>query len=127
MPKYNIASEIENTEDCKEYEINEPDPNVIPKINWGALRNLFVNGYNIINSAKNIEILTVKELVNISNEVDKIPNNIKNNHASIMEIEPFARGLFKVLDTCLSILESLISFITQPHDLTNIEPIITIK
>ena len=127
MPKYNIASDNEKTEDCKEYAISDPDPNVIPKINWGALKNLFVNGYNIINSAKNKEILTVSVLVNISKETDKMLNIIKNDHASIIEIEPFASGLFRVLSTCLSIFESLISFITQPQDLTKIDPIITIK
>ena len=33
MPKYNIASDNEKTEDCKEYAISDPDQNVIPKIN----------------------------------------------------------------------------------------------
>ena len=52
---------------------------------------------------------------------------MKNNHASFKEIEPDARGLLNVRSTSLSILWSLISLITHPHDLTKIEPIITIK
>ena len=60
-------------------------------------------------SSKNKEILTVSALVNISKETDKMLNVIKNDHASIIEIEPFARGLFRVLSTCLSIFESLIA------------------
>ena len=59
-------------------------------------------------------------------EIDKTAKIIKNIQASVMVTEPVANGLPTVRVTNLSILKSLISFITQPHDLTTIDPIITI-
>ena len=51
----------------------------------------------------------------------------KNNQASFRVISPVTRGLSFVLATNLSNLWSLISFITQPQDLTKIEPVKTIR
>ena len=91
--------------DSSEYAIIEPDPNVIPRINCGATKNLFVSGYKIIKKAKNIESFIVREFVsNNRSKRDRMLKTKKNNHASIKEIEPTERGLFNVLLTSLSIL-----------------------
>ena len=73
-------------------------------MNCGAIKNLFVRGYKIIKKAKNIEIFIVREFVSNKSNNDITLKARKNNHASIKEIEPNARGLFKVLFTSLSIL-----------------------
>ena len=62
----------------------------------------------------------------MSKERDKKLKIIKNTQASMIVTEPVANGLPTVRATNLSILKSLISFITQPHDLTSTDPIITI-
>mgnify|MGYP003330107272 CR=1 FL=1 len=42
IPEYKIARDIEKIFDSSEYAIIEPDPNVIPRMNCGATKNLFV-------------------------------------------------------------------------------------
>ena len=73
-------------------------------MNCGATKNLIVRGYKIIKKAKNKEIFIVREFVSNKSYNDITLKARKNNHASIKEIEPNARGLFKVLFTSLSIL-----------------------
>ena len=41
----------------------EPDPKVMPRINCGATKNLFVRGYKIIKKANNKEIFIVRGYV----------------------------------------------------------------
>ena len=81
----------------------------------------------MINIAKIIPIFMVREFVRSKKHIDIKPRNRKNPHASKRLKAPVANGRPTVLETNLSILWSLISFITQPHDLTKIDPIITIS
>ena len=95
-------------------------------MNCGAGKNLLVKGYKAMKIAKNRDIFIVRGFVNISKAIERSPKIIKKIQASIIESEPTTNGLLEVLAIYLSILKSLISLITQPHDLTRTEPIITI-
>ena len=88
--------------DTKEYAIIDPDPNVKPKTNCGALKNLLVRGYKTINIATIKLILIVIIGVNISNTRENTDNNTKKAHASFKVKAPDAKGLFFVLSTNLS-------------------------
>ena len=87
--------------------------------------NLLDSGYSTINVAKNIDILIDSGLVNIKRQSDSRPKTKKNTHASKTFNAPIARGLPAVLWTSLSILKSLISLITHPHERTSTEPSMT--
>ena len=105
----------------------DPEPNVIPRIIWGAIKNLLVKGYNTIRRAKNKDIFIVKGFVNKRINIERKLNKKKNFQADLRVTAPLARGLPTVLFTNLSILKSLISLITHPQDLTSIDPIMTIR
>ena len=80
----------------------------VEKIRRSQIKNLVItdtiDNSHKVKKAKNIEIFTVRGLVWNRRTIDKTPRNRKNIHASIIEIEPNASGLFKVLFTSLSIL-----------------------
>lgn len=81
----------------------------------------------MIKTAIIIEIYKVILGTNIKRPKHAAAVKKKNIHASFRLISPEARGLSFVLATNLSNLWSLISLITQPQDLTKIEPIRTIR
>ena len=45
----------------------DPEPNVIPRIIWGAIKNLLVKGYNTIRRAKK-QVGSVKKMKNQEKE-----------------------------------------------------------
>ena len=73
--------------DTKEYAIIDPDPNVKPKTNCGALKNLLDSGYKTINIATIKLILIVIIGVNISNTREKIQIIIQKKPMPLLKLK----------------------------------------
>jgi hypothetical protein len=100
-----------------------PELNVIPRINYGYLKYLFIKGY-----IKTIGVTAIPSFTHSIGKLNKTPkftaiNPDKKIAPYLFEISPVVKGLALVLSTCLSISLSAKSFIIQPADLHPRAPI----